>query len=133
MTLTVILLNTILSHIPEERIKEVIYLNPDDLSHPIGINLLELPEGVTGDDLLREKDIITESTISVLRKIFSDDDSGGHRIEYILRNTIQTALTLEGSNLFTIFRLLNDAHFRRSVTKNLEDKDLKAFWKNETS
>ena len=125
------LAETILRHIPEERIKDVIYLNPDDLSHPIGVNLLELDPNLTGDDLLREKDLITESTISVLRKIFSDDDSGGHRIEYVLRNAIQTALTLEGANLFTIFRLLNDAKFRRGVIKNLKDEDLKNFWNNE--
>jgi len=121
----------ILHYIPEDRIKDVIYMNPDDLSHPIGMNLLELTEGLTGDDLLREKDLITEAAISVLRKIFSEDDSGGHRIEYVLRNAIQTALTLEGSTLFTIFELLNDAKFRRKVVKGLEDKNLKDFWDNE--
>ncbi len=122
---------TLLNHIPEDRINDVIYLNPDDLTYPIGVNLLELPEGLTGDDLLREKDLVTESTISVMRKIFSDDDSGGHRIEYVLRNTIQTALTLEEPTLFTIFELLNDSKFRRNVVKQLEDKDLKNFWNNE--
>jgi len=121
----------ILHYIPEDRIKDVVYMNPDDLSHPIGMNLLELTEGLTGDDLLREKDLITEAAISVLRKIFSEDDSGGHRIEYVLRNAIQTALTLEGSTLFTIFELLNDAKYRRKVVKGLEDKNLKDFWDNE--
>jgi hypothetical protein len=125
------LAETILRYIPEERIGDVIYMNPDDLSHPIGMNLLELSDELHGDDLLREKDLITESTISVMRKIFSEDDSGGHRIEYILRNSIQTALTLEKPTLFTIFELLNDAKFRRAVTNSLEDENLKSFWKNE--
>jgi hypothetical protein len=125
------LAETILRHIPEERINDVVYLNPDDLSHPIGINLLELDPNLSGDELLREKDLITESTISVLRKIFSEDDSGGHRIEYVLRNTIQTALTMEDPTLFTIFRLLNDAKYRRDAIKALEDEDLKNFWNNE--
>jgi len=121
----------LLGYIPKDRIKDVVYINPDDLSHPVGINLLELPEGLSGDDLLREKDIVTESTVSVLRKIFSDDDSGGHRIEYVLRNTIQTALTMDECNLFTIFRLLNDKKYRKSIVNNLENEDLKIFWKNE--
>lgn len=125
------LAETLLRYIPRDRINDVIYFNPDDISYPIGLNLLELPEGLKGDDLLREKDLVTESTISVMRKIFSDDDTGGHRIEYILRNTIQTALTLENPTLFTIYDLLNDTKFRRSVTKKLEDKDLSNFWKNE--
>jgi hypothetical protein len=121
----------ILHYIPEDRINDVIYMNPDDLAHPVGVNLLELPEGLTGDDLLREKDLVTEATISVLRKIFSDDDSGGHRIEYVLRNSIQTVLTLENPTLFTVFELLNDAKFRRKVVKTLNDKNLKDFWDNE--
>lgn len=125
------LAETILHHIPLERIQDVIYMNPDDLEYPIGINLLELTPGLTGDDMLREKDIVTEATVSVLRKIFSEDDSGGHRIEYVLRNTIQTALTLEDATLFTIFKLLNNAKYRRSVTKNLEDENLRDFWNNE--
>ena len=121
----------LLDYIPEDRRKDLIYLNPDDLDHPIGVNLLELPDGLKGNDLLREKDRVTESVISVMRKIFSEDDSGGHRIEYILRNTIQTALTLEKPTLFTIFRLLNDGKYAKTAIKNLEDEDLKAFWKNE--
>lgn len=121
----------LLGYIPEDRIKDVIYINPDDLSYPVGINLLELPENISGDDLLREKDLVTESTVSVLRKIFSEDDSGGHRIEYVLRNTIQTALTMENANLFTIFRLLNDSKFRIPIVNKLQDEDLKIFWKNE--
>ena len=120
-----------LRHVPPERINDVIYFNPDDLEYPIGLNLLELTPGLIGNELLREKDIITESVISVFRKIFSDKDSGGHRIEYILRNTIQTALTQESPILFTIFDLLNDPKYRKSVTKTLEDKNLINFWKNE--
>jgi len=125
------LAETILGYIPPERINDVIYLNPDDLTHPIGMNLLELSSDLKGDDLLREKDLITESTISVLRKVFSEDDTGGHRIEYILRNAIQTSLTLEHPTLFTIFRLLNDTKYRQKVVRELEDEDLKIFWKNE--
>ena len=80
---------------------------------------------------MREKDLITESVVSIFRKIFSDEDSGGHRIEYILRNTIQTALTQESPTLFTVFDLLNDPKYRRSVVKNLDYENLINFWKNE--
>lgn len=122
---------TILRQVPSNRINDVIYFNPDDLEYPIGLNLLELTPGLTGNELLREKDIITESVISVFRKIFSEEDTGGHRIEYILRNTIQTALTIEDATLFTVYDLLNDTKYRRSITKTLEDKNLRNFWTNE--
>jgi hypothetical protein len=122
---------TLLRHVPKNRIQDVVYFNPDDLEYPIGLNLLELTPGLIGNNLLREKDLITESVISVFRKIFSDEDTGGHRIEYVLRNSIQTALTVPDATLFTVYDLLNDSTYRKSVIKTLDDKNLKNFWKNE--
>lgn len=122
---------TILRHVPPDRIKDVVYFNPDDLEYPIGLNLLELTPDLTGNELLREEDIITESVVSVFRKIFSDDDSGGHRIEYILRNAIHTALTVEDATLFTVLKLLQNSKYRKQVVKNLDDEDLIDFWDNE--
>lgn len=125
------LAETLLDYVPEERVNDVIYFNPDDLSYPIGLNVLELTPGLTGDDLLREKDLVTESVISIFRKIFSDDDTGGHRIEYVLRNAIQTALTIEGATLFTVYNLLNDPKYSKKIVQTLDNQDLKNFWKNE--
>jgi hypothetical protein len=121
----------LLKYIPEERIKDVIYFNPEDISNPIGMNLLELPEGITGDELLLAKDFVTESVVSVFRKIFSEDDSGGHRIEHVLRNAVHTAFAVEGANLFTVRKLLNNVEFRKKVVATLEDEDIKDFWINE--
>ena len=36
------LIEQVLSIIPKERIADTIYFNPDDISYPMGINLLEL-------------------------------------------------------------------------------------------
>jgi hypothetical protein len=125
------LAESLLCSIPEEREGDVIYFNPDDLSYPIGLNLLELTPGLNEEDALREHDLVTESVISIFRKIFSEDDSGGHRIEYVLRNAIHTALTVEDATLFTIYNLLNDPAYRKKVVSKLENKDLKNFWRNE--
>lgn len=122
---------TLLQYVPEERVHDVVYFNPDDLEYPFGLNLLELTPGLSGHELLREKDLITESVVSVFRKIFSDEDSGGHRIEYILRNAIQTALTIPGSTLFTIYDLLNNPSYRGRIVAGLEDPNLINFWKHE--
>ncbi len=67
----------------------------------------------------------------MFRKTFSEDDSGGHRIEYILRNTIRTAYTIPGATLFTLYDLLTDTKYRNSITQNLTDVRLKQFWHNE--
>jgi len=120
----------ILPLIPEERIKDVIYFNPDDIGHPIGINLLELSQGLNEEDALREKEFITESIISLFHKIYSDKYSGP-RMEYILRNTIHTAFTVPNRTLFTVYKLLINTPFRKQVTAGLTDENLKDFWKYE--
>ena len=125
------LAESLIRYIPKDRIKDVIYFNPSDISHPIGLNLLEQPKGLDKDSLLIERDFITESIVSVFRKIFSDDDSGGHRIEHFLRNAIHTAFTVPDATLFTVYKLLTNARFRRSVVNQLEDDDLIDFWKGE--
>lgn len=128
------LAETIINLIPEERMKDFVYINPDDLKYPIGLNLLETTPRLEEEDELREKQFIMESVISMFRKMFSDDFSGGgqaHRIEYILRNTIRTAFTVPNATLFTIYDLLDDPEFRNKVVARLQDDRLKKFWKYE--
>ncbi len=125
------LAESILKYIPKERINDVIYFNPRDITHPIGLNLLEQPKNLSEDELLLEQDIITEAIISVFRKIFSDDDHGGHRIEHFLRNAIHTAFTVPDATLFTVYKLLTNTKFRTLVVSKLSDEELKDFWAEE--
>lgn len=123
----------LLSYIPKERINDVIYFNPVDVGYPIGLNLLEIPKGLTGDQLLKAKDFIAETVVSIMRKTFSDDGTGGHRIEYVLRNAVLTALTVKDATLFTVYDLLTDKDYRKPIVDKLEQGWLKNFWKNEFS
>ncbi len=126
------LAESIISLIPEKRKADFIYFNPDDIKYPIGLNLLELSPSNDKDEVLREKELITESVISLFRKIFSEVWSAhAHRLEYILRNTIQTALCLKDPNIFTVYNLLTDTVFQKEAMKQVEDENLKNFWKNE--
>ena len=124
------LVEKILPLIPEKRIKDVIYFNPDDIGYPIGLNLLELTSQGTDDEKVREKEFITESIISLFHKIYSDKYSGP-RMEYILRNTIHTAFVLPNPTLFTVYKLLMNTTYRKGVVAQLTDENLKDFWKYE--
>jgi len=124
------LTDQIISVIPKERIADVVYFNPDDIGYPMGINLLELTPGLPEEQAIREKEFIAESIISVFQKIYTDKYSGP-RMEYILRNTIHTAFTVPDATLFTVYKLLINTSYRKSVTKNLTDENLKDFWKYE--
>ncbi|HYG84476.1 MAG TPA: TraM recognition domain-containing protein [Verrucomicrobiae bacterium] len=121
----------ILKRIPESRIDDVIYFNPDDIDYPVALNMLEIPEEVTGNELLRQKDLVTETLITVFRKVFSDGDDSGSRVEAALRNTIQTALTLKDPTIFTLYKLINDPVFRKKAVLKLEDQNLRDYWVHE--
>jgi len=124
------LIEQILTVIPKKRIKDVVYFNPDDIGYPIGINLLELTPNLSAEEAIREKEFIAESIISVFHKIYTDKYSGP-RMEYILRNTIHTAFTVPGATLFTVYKLLINTKYRKSVVKGLIDENLLDFWKFE--
>lgn len=121
----------LLRYIPEGRIKDVIYFNPDDRSYPIGVNLIELPQGVSGDSLLSAKDFVADMIVSLMRKTFSNDGTGGHRIERHLRNAALTAMTVEDSTIFTILDLLTDKDYRKPIVEALEQDWLKRYWQKE--
>jgi len=124
------LIENVLSLVPKKRIKDIVYFNPDDIGYPIGINLLELSNGLSEDDAIREKEFLTESVISLFHKIYADKYSGP-RMEYILRNTIHTAFTVPNATLFTVYKLLINTPYRKSVVKTLTDENLKDFWNYE--
>jgi GTPase SAR1 family protein len=122
----------LLNIIPEKRTSDLIYFNPFDIKHPVGLNLLELSEGLDDDELELEKELVCESVISIFRRVFFKDESiDAHRIEYILRNAIYTVFTLSEHTIFTVYDLLNDASFRKATIKSLKDENLLNFWKNE--
>lgn len=122
----------LLANVPESRINDLIYFNPFDIKYPIGINLLELPTGLDEDEMELEKELACESVVSVFRRIFNkDDNNDAHRIEYVLRNAIHTAFTVEDATIFTVYELLNNTNFQKKIISRLKDQNLRNFWKNE--
>ncbi len=118
--------------VPQNRINDVIYFNPFDLGFPVGINLLELPNNLSDDELELEKELVCESVISIFRRVFSNEENkNAHRIEYILRNTIYTSFSVKDRTIFTIYDLLNNPDYQKTVIANLEDENLQNFWKYE--
>ena len=116
--------------ISKKRKKDFIYFDPSDMDDPLTINLMELPKGLTGKKLAKEKDLIASSLISIFTKLYPPKTMG-HRMENVLRNATLTALETENPTLFTIQKLLSDHDYRRSVVKTLTDEVLLLFWNKE--
>ncbi len=115
------LVEEILQHIPENRIKDVVYLDPSDIEFPIGLNMLDLKETET-------MDLLADGIVSVFKKYF---DSWGPRLQYILSNSILTLLHCQNVSLLALQRLLVDTNYRRFLLKQVKDPFLQKFWKEE--
>ncbi|MHC1716969.1 MAG: type IV secretory system conjugative DNA transfer family protein [Candidatus Dojkabacteria bacterium] len=112
----------LLDYIPPNRIEDVVYFNPTDVTHPIGFNLLELKDK-------SQRDLIADGVVEVFKKQFGD--SWGPRLQYILTNTIATALEAQGTTLLAILRLLMDNNYRKFILKQVNDPILYKFWTEE--
>ncbi len=110
------------AHIPEERIKDVIYINPADLEYPIAFNVMEQ---VDPD----KRHLVADGVMGVFKKIWVDVWSP--RMEYILNNTILALLEVPDSTLLGINRMLAEKDFRNYVVSQLTDPVVKAFWTQE--
>lgn len=113
----------LLDYIPEERVKDVIYLNPDDLEYPIAFNVME----GTGFDY---RHLVASGLVGVFKKIWGEEVWSG-RMEYIVNNTILALLEYPGSTLLGINRLMASKEYRKKVVANITDPIVKAFWTDE--
>lgn len=116
------LVQTLLHHIPQERIKDVIYFNPGDLEYPIAFNPLSK---VSPD----ARHLVVSGLISVFKKIWFE--FWGPRLEHILRHALLTLLDYPNATLLDLPRLLTDVSFRGKVLSHLTDPHVRAFWMNE--
>lgn len=116
------LVESVLSKIPKERIKDVVYFNPADTDYHIGFNVLELPDP-------KYKHLVASGLMGIFTKIWSNVWSA--RMEYILNNAILALLDTPGSTLLGITRILVDKEYRQIIVNNLKDPVVKAFWIHE--
>ena len=112
----------ILSAIPPERVKDVVYFNPADTEHHIGFNVLELVDP-------KYKHLVASGLMGIFTKIWANAWSA--RMEYILNNAILALLDTPGTTLLGIPRMLVDKDYRQKIIGNLKDPVIKAFWVHE--
>ncbi len=116
------LVEGVLSAIPPERMKDVIYFNPADTEYHIGFNVLELIDP-------KYKHLVASGLMGIFTKIWANAWSA--RMEYILNNCILALLDTPGTTLLGIPRMLVDKDYRQKIISNLKDPVIKAFWVHE--
>ena len=117
----------LLKRVPEERIDDVIYFDPADIEHPVGMNMFEF----TSED---QKDFIVQEGISMLQSLFDPNNQGffGPRGQHMFR---QAALLLmsdpAGATFIDIPQCFTDPEFVKSKLKYVTDKSVYDYWTKE--
>ena len=117
----------LISMIPKERAEDVIYFNPGDMEHPLGVNVFEY-------DTPDQKDFLIQETINMLYKLYDPGKTGiiGPRFEHWYRNA---ALTLmadpNGASFIEIPKVFTDNNYLKNKFKYLKDPAVIDFWTKE--
>jgi len=112
----------ILHFVPEERIDDVIYINPSDIEYPIAFNPLEKVS-------FELRHLTASGLMSVFKKIWPDVWSA--RMEYILNNTLLALLEYPDSTILGVMKMFSDKEYRRTIVENLQDPVVRSFWVDE--
>lgn len=118
---------SLMGKVPKERVEDVIYFNPGDMTNPIGLNMFEF-------DHPDQKDFLVQEAINMLYGLYDPGHTGivGPRLEHIFRNC---ALLLmadpKGGTFIDIPKVLIDDQFRNAKLKYVKDQTVLDFWTKE--
>lgn len=121
------LISDVLARIPQERVDDVILIDPADRERPVGFNFLECAE--------EDRDQVTESFLSLIRQLFDPDHHGftGPLLEHALRHGLLTAMAVEGMTLIEVIRILTDKHFAERLLPHITDPLVRRYWTDEVA
>ena len=117
----------LLQRVPEERIDDVIYFDPADIEHPVGMNMFEC----TSED---QKDFIVQEGISMLQSLFDPNNQGffGPRGQHMFRNAALLLMSdPAGATFIDIPQCFTDPEFVKSKLKYVTDKAVYDYWTKE--
>ena len=117
----------LLKRVPEERIDDVIYFDPADIEHPVGMNMFEF----TSED---QKDFIVQEGISMLQSLFDPQNQGffGPRGQHMFRNAALLLMSdPAGATFIDIPQCFTDPEFVKSKLKYVTDKAVYDYWTKE--
>lgn len=116
------LIADIMSRIPEDRLKDVIYFNLPDASLDLRYNPFKKVS-------YEKRSLVASGIMDVFKKLWSD--AWGVKLEHILRNAILTLLDQPEATLADIPKILLERSFRTQAVRNVENASVRDFWEKE--
>ncbi len=112
-------IENILNFIPENRIQDVVLINPADTDYPVSFN----PLANVHPDLKHQ---LTQNLIEILRKQFGP--SWTPRLEHVFRFTCLALLDYPSATMKGMVSMLADRSYRQKVIEHITDETVKRFW-----
>ena len=115
------LINQILGVIPDDRIDDVVLVDPSDIDFPIGFNILSAHSD-------EEKSLLASDLIAVFRRLST---SWGDQMDTVLQNAILAILeSTQGGTLSDLRLFLLDAKYRKQFLQTVKDPEIIFYWQN---
>ncbi|MCL4366676.1 type IV secretion system DNA-binding domain-containing protein [Patescibacteria group bacterium] len=113
----------LLSLIPPQRAKDVIYFDPGDTERPFGMNMIE----AHSED---EKHFITTEILGLMYKLYDPNKTGiiGPRFEHGVRNAMLTAMAKPGNTFVEVMRIMQDPEFVKELLPLVNDPIVRRYW-----
>ncbi len=113
------LYDKLLLRVPEQRLDDVVVLDPSDTEWPVGLNVLEVRPG-------EDPERVCDDLVSTFHGLYAA--SWGPRTSDVLKACFLTLVRRPGSTLADLPRLLSDPAFRQPYLANLDNPMLEWFW-----
>ncbi len=108
-----------LDFVPEERIEDVVIIDPSDNDYPVSFNPLS-----NIDPLFKHQ--LTQGLIEVMEKQFGANWTP--RLEHVFRFTTLALLDYPHATMRGMISMLTDRNYRQKVVEYIEDDMVKRFW-----
>jgi len=122
------LASEILDHIPQERIKDVVYFNPGDPNYTLSFNILE-----SSPEKQMDQTFIIDQVLEIMDKLYDLKTTGGPIFEQYMRNSLALLMSdpEEQFTLVEVPSVLINEKFRKKLLARTTNFLVKDFWEKE--
>jgi len=113
------LIDRILGYIPENRLEDVVLVDPSDSDYPVGLNILSAYSDI-------DKTVLSSDLVGVFKRLST---AWGDQMNSIFGNAILAFLESEkGGTLVDLRRFLVEKDFRQRFLSTVKDQDVVYYW-----
>lgn len=113
------LIKKLIARIPDDRVEEVVYIDPSDMEYPIAFNPFEnVP--------LEDRQLVSQGLVEIFKKQFTS--TWTPQIEHLFRFATLAMLEYPEGTLYGLLQLITDSEFRQHVIKHIDDEIIKRFF-----